>query len=48
MSLISEETYNAEKNEKIKQLFVEKHTIGERGIKRFQESDSQALMYGHS
>ena len=48
MSMISEDTYMTEKNEKIKQLFVEKHTIGERGIKRFAESDSQALMYGHS
>lgn len=40
ISLITEETYQEQKNEEIKKLFVEKHTIGERGIKRFAESDS--------
>jgi len=33
------------KDKEIKKLFEEKHTIGERGIKRFEQSDSQALMY---
>ena len=33
------------KDSEIKKLFEEKLTIGERGIKRFEQSDSQALMY---
>ena len=38
MSLISgsDDRYMANKDEDIKKLFVEKHTIGERGIKRFE------------
>ena len=34
-----------DKDKEIKKLFEEKHTIGERGIRRFEQSDSQALMY---
>lgn len=33
------------KDKEIKSLFEEKKTIGERGVKRFEQSDSQALMY---
>ena len=36
------------KDNKIKRLFEEKHTIGERGVKRFEQSDTQALMYQKS
>ena len=47
-SLVSEATNKEKKKEKKKKKNKEKNTIGERGIHRFQESDSQALMYGHS
>lgn len=40
MSMLSDENYTDKKNEQIRNLFIEKGTIGERGIKRFQESDS--------
>ena len=33
------------KDKEIKSIFEEKKTIGERGIKRFELCDSQALMY---
>jgi len=32
--------YMKGKDKEIKKLFEEKHTIGERGIKRFETSDS--------
>lgn len=35
MSLLSEDAYTEKKNDQIKNLFIEKGTIGERGIKRF-------------
>ena len=35
MSMLSDENYTEKKNEQIKNLFIEKGTIGERGIKRF-------------
>ena len=40
MSLVSPSEYLKNKDKKINRLFFEKHTIGERGIKRFEVSDS--------
>jgi len=48
MSLVSPSEYMKNKDRNIHKLFYEKNTIGERGIKRFEQSDSQALMYPHS
>jgi len=48
MSLCSPSEYMRNKDKGINKLFYEKNTIGERGIKRFEQSDSQALMYPHS
>lgn len=48
MSLVSPSEYMKNKDKKIHKLFYEKGTIGERGIKRFEPTDSQALMYPHS
>ena len=43
MSLISPSEYMTQKDNKINSLFHEKGTIGERGVKRFEQCDSQAL-----
>lgn len=48
LSMCSPSEYMRNKDAGIKKLFYEKNTIGERGIKRFEQSDSQALMYPHS
>ena len=40
MSLVSPSEYMKNKDRDIKKLFYEKNTIGERGIKRFESTDS--------
>jgi hypothetical protein len=40
MSLVSPSEYMKNKDTGINKLFYEKNTIGERGIKRFEQSDS--------